>query len=619
LTIIYSFLICIKHRFASHVCETLFLQSLPIVSKEMDAQYLPTDLSADGDDDTIQTSMETLFLSALTEMLPAISELLTHTFASHTIRTLLLLLSGRPVSTVKNLVQSRKKENIPTEMGGIEGGDQIQVVPASFAESVGKVLEKIGECSTEELRSLAVHPTGSPALQVALQIEMGLDKKKRRAREKNGGTLLGRLTGISEKDGEPAAKKQKTEKTENDEADSEEKKEESAETATENSFFQNLLYDSVGSHLAESLIRTAPKREFNILYHRFISARLGSLARNETAAFVVQRVLEKLTATALPDAITQITPQIPGLVERNRVAVLKSLLDACAKHSIDSAPVVKAILDSYSSNKEELIFKILHITPEALKPEEPKAIAGKPKRDPLQLHGSLLAQSLMPLPGAEVIAESILCQPVDVLVGLCNHSTASHVVQALLKPPTVAATTAVSANPLPGQPNAKKPKAPKPAAPPAPINPILKKRLLNTLRGRFVELALNNVGSHIVDNAWDSPMNLRQSIAEELSQAEPLMRESYSGRAVWRNWGMDKYKTQRQRWFKIGKEEEEFGAKPQERKKTAIQLARERHAAKKDRGFGGATGTNGGALGPRGKRGFEEVEGEDGGKRQRMD
>jgi nucleolar protein 9 len=129
-----------------------------------------------------------------------------------------------------------------------------------------------------------------------------------------------------------------------------------------------------------------------------------------------------------------------------------------------------------------------------------------------------------------------------------------------------------------------------------------KRKLLNILKGRFVELSLDTIASHIVDVCWESPMNYRQSIAEELMRAEPEMRESYSGRAVWRNWSMDKYKTRKQLWFSIGKDQDAITAtqvtekargrqnKPGERKKTAIELARERHAAQKIRGFG--TGAN---------------------------
>jgi nucleolar protein 9 len=288
-----------KHRFASHVCETLFLQAAPIVSKEMDADAVSKqEISTDD----IYASMESLFMYMFNEILPELKILITDTFASHTIRTLLLLLSGRPVASAATLIQSKKKENIPlsSENATKEAQGQISVVPQTFHEAVGTVLSTFNKnFSTEELRALAVHRIGSPALQIMLQLEMGLSKKERRDKEKAGGTLLGRLTGVREEG--PSV-----------EEGGDGEKEEGAEN--ERSFFQNLLYDPVGSHLAESMMRFAPKRDFNQLYRRFIKPRLGSLARNETAAFVVQRVLERLPKDALEEAVTEILPQVSGLV-----------------------------------------------------------------------------------------------------------------------------------------------------------------------------------------------------------------------------------------------------------------------------------------------------------------
>lgn len=238
---------------------------------------------------------------------------------------------------------------------------------------------------------------------------------------------------------------------------------------------------------------------------------------------------------------------------------------------------------------------MLHITPADLLPAdtEPRRInapAGRPKRDPTQLHGSLLAQTILTLPAdvSAPISDSLLAQNPDTLVALCKHPQASHVVQKVLNSPHATV------------PNRRK--------------------LLNLLRGRFVELALDTIASHIVDVCWDSPMNYRQSIAEEMMRAEAEMRDSYSGRAVWRNWSMDKYKTRKQLWFAIGKEEEEntpraAGLKAPERVKTAIELARERHAMLKGRQF--ATGSNAPLTGA--KRGAVEM-GEDAvGKRQKVE
>lgn len=221
--------------------------------------------------------------------------LYTDRFASHTVRGLLLLLSGLPISA--DVVQSRKKEQVTVSPDMQEPlqppGAPAAAMPQSFHDAVDRIAVGTAESmSTEEVRAMAVHQIGSPVLQVLLQLEMRPPRtttpaKRRSMRET---TLLGRLTGINAAD--------------TDEPDDN----------PESSFFNNLVYDPVGSHLAEKIMLYAPKREFKKLYAAFFKTRMGSLARNETAGFVVQRVLEKLDRGTLEEAVREIVPQVGGLV-----------------------------------------------------------------------------------------------------------------------------------------------------------------------------------------------------------------------------------------------------------------------------------------------------------------
>jgi len=67
-------------------------------------------------------------------------------------------------------------------------------------------------------------------------------------------------------------------------------------------------------------------------------------------------------------------------------------------------------------------------------------------------------------------------------------------------------------------------------------------------------------GSHLVDACWTVTQgmnNYRTGIAEELIRGEADVRASLFGRIVWRNWAMDKYKTRRGDWFRLGKGDED--------------------------------------------------------------
>lgn len=220
-------------------------------------------------------------------------------------------------------------------------------------------------------------------------------------------------------------------------------------------------------------------------------------------------------------------------------------------------------MSAYDCSSEELIFKMLNTTPGELKLKEIEEGKEPPrvKRDPKQRHGSLLAQSMLRLPGEfhSMVCESIVAQIPSTVINLSQHPQGSHIIQSLLLSPY--STTSD------------------------------KRKLLNLLKGSFAVLAMHPAGSHIVDAAWiatNGIMNYKQSIAQELIGSEGEIRESFFGRTVWRNWNMDKYKTRRNEWFNLVKEvglisgvgklklnngtENKCQGQGQERKKTALEV-----------------------------------------------
>jgi nucleolar protein 9 len=115
--------------------------------------------------------------------------------------------------------------------------------------------------------------------------------------------------------------------------------------------------------------------------------------------------------------------------------------------------------------------------------------------------------------------------------------------------------------------------------------------------GHVGELALDPAGSRVIDAVFEGTRGLafiRERIAEELAENEASLRESFVGRAVWRNWQMDLYKRRRGDWVKQSRytagnegfqsfpEEGAPAQQPSQKKQlTAIEKARQRHAAEK--------------------------------------
>lgn len=186
------------------------------------------------------------------------------------------------------MIQSRKKEN------SLEAGKlaENRKVPNSFKEATTRILTNMCEkLNMRELRILAFHPVGSPALQFFLRLELvGASGKKGRKRSKcepqNQKTLLKMLLNGEESDEDNSA----------------------------SSFLQSLFYDSVGSHLLETIIISSNQQTFDELYETYFKERVVSLARNEQASHVAVRIVGRLVGNQLMEFIEALIPSVSQLL-----------------------------------------------------------------------------------------------------------------------------------------------------------------------------------------------------------------------------------------------------------------------------------------------------------------
>lgn len=598
----------IQHRFASHCCETLFIQSAPVITGELTA-----DSKKKGEEEEVveeEKSMETLFLETLDELEGQMTFLLTDRFASHTLRVLLVILSGRPLekSSTRTLMQSKKKEkitvtgydNTPTELSLNK-----RAVPSSFEFAVEKIIsDTIATMDTSFIRVLATHPTGNPTLQLLLELELSNPNSKKGSNSDQKTIISALLPDEITKEG--------------------------SESQT---FINGLLYEPIGSRLLETICTFAPGKLFKQVYRAVFKDRIAAIARNEISSYAAIRVLNRLSKEDLQEALDAIYPQIAGLIERKRTVIVKTLLERCQVRGVDSKKLVQSIAEAYGSEPSSLILKMAciddvnafvktQLTPPPT--EEETAAADQetekpkrrfpqapPKAAPSQLHGSLLAQGMLAIPGssAKLIQTSLLALPSPTLLALAMYTTTSHIIQAALLPN---------------------------------IDVLFRRKFINLLlfaSDAEVEhvqvLALSSTGSHVLDalltsttaptlNSTSAPIfSLSERIANVLITHEFVLRNSWSGRIVWRNWNMDLFKRRRGDWVntvkaagaekaaclasflpepvveqngeeevKVKKNDKKIqkgkgwrngkgGANPADEGKSAIQLAREKFAAAK--------------------------------------
>ncbi|KAJ5351053.1 hypothetical protein N7452_000027 [Penicillium brevicompactum] len=553
-----SFLHLVQHRFASHCCETLFIHAAPAVMQK--TKYNKKADEEDGDEEP-EMSIADMFMAVIEELKENWGYLLTERFASHTIRVLLLVLAGEPVdvTSTDSFVASRKKERL--EIPTIQGEEKVDKsksekhsVPESFEPALKKIMtDMVAGLDDTYLRAMATHPVGNPVLQVLLFLELSHFGK---ASAKDPKSTIRRLVP-------------------------DESFEEESESAV---FIRGLLYDPVGSRLLETMVRYLPGKAFKNLYRNNLGERIGSLSRNSTAGYVVLRMLERLGKDDLKIAMSHIVPEVPGLIERSRLIVPKCLIDRCVVRGVDTKPLAEALEGAYSQEPSIRLQQMLKFnlseTPgpqpedhdmdgdgeeKERKPRGPPPLSAAEKAE--KLHASLLVQAMLTVSGplSQLVYTSLLAQSPETIIKLAQEPTTSRVLQSALT--STSSTTQI------------------------------RRQLTTRFQGHLTTLALSPSGSHVVDALWSATKDIffvKERMAQELEQNEHILRDSFVGRAVWRNWSMDLFKRRRGEWTRKAKglEERVVSNEGAERPKSKIEQARARYAAAREAAEAGATGAN---------------------------
>ncbi|KAL1964076.1 hypothetical protein VTN77DRAFT_7494 [Rasamsonia byssochlamydoides] len=533
------FLHLVQHRFASHCCETLFIHAAPAVTHKISKRDKKKSTYDEGEEAEPELSLADMFLHVIEELEGNWGYLLTEKFASHTIRVLLLVLAGEPVDVSSNdsVVASKKKERLGVSTGESQAEAAIvqkRSVPESFETALKKIMSDMtAGLDDTSLKALATHHIGNPVLQVLLMLELSHFGK---SSAKDPKSITRRLIP-------------------------DESLEEGSESAV---FLSGLLYDPVGSRLLETIVRYAPGKLFKNFHKNIIRGRIATLSRNETAAYVVVRVLERIGKDDLQTDMDLIIPEIPTLVERMRLVVPKALIERCIVRGADTTPLARALEAAYDKDPATRLRQLLKLEKPAAQDDQATGPAAKPENQraapPEQVHGSLLAQAMLRVSGplSELVHSSLLAVSWEDLLSIAMNSTTSHVLQQALTLPTSTIQ--------------------------------FRRQFVPRFLTHIKELALDTSGSHVVDALWSATKDIffiKERIAQELAESEHALRDSFVGRAVWRNWSMDLYKRRRGEWAQKAKglEGRAGGDTNDEKKsgKSKIDIARARFAERAER------------------------------------
>ncbi|KAL7960662.1 armadillo-type protein [Trichoderma compactum] len=523
------FLSLVQHRFASHCCEALFLRSAGVVTQELAGftGFVMDTKGADVDVQQPEASMEHLILATLDELEGSLGYLITDRFASHTLRVLLLVLSGMPLEeqSSRTLLKSKRKEKI-TVVGSTAADAQNhgkRAVPASFTMAANKIMrDSVAGMDATGIQVLAKHPIGNPILQLILELDLTLNKGEPKGEDAKADDASPSLLQLllpdaprSLSDGSSAASE----------------------------FVNGMIYDQIGSRLIETLVAHAPGKIFKALNQNIFLPRIQGYVRNDISCYPAIKVLQRLGKDDLAKAVDQIAPTIPQLVSKARYNVLSTLFERCAARNINDEikKLMKGLKEGCGSQPADLVMALCSFSAsEEEEKKKKKDVAHVTKNEyAVQSHGANLLTTLLSISGpSKGVQESILALPSDLVLRLANTSL-----------PTVTVLTTAVNTPS--------------------TNSIFQKSLINTLMPHIPDLATSQYGHNLINaiaeipskgKDWSIPQHMKDRIMAALGAHESQLRESWMGRSVWRTWKGDVWKTRRFDWKSWMKELDETKA-----------------------------------------------------------
>ncbi|KAH3899340.1 RNA-binding RNA processing protein NOP9 SCDLUD_004779 [Saccharomycodes ludwigii] len=494
-------------KYSSHVLETLLVRSTALVEKELLTPSFEIEQDT-GADQAVFAPMESMFLFMLNELKPKMKEMISHQYASHVFRLIVLILSSKklPSSTMANSTLRSKKSKIARKMIDLKDNDDFNKTyqtPDSFKLELKEIFQKlyfdftskdnsVTSTNITKFRELCVDKIASPVIQLIIQTEGIFD------RDRKFWFLI--FSKSPEKD------------------------------PKEESFTEYLLSDAVGSHFLQNCISFTKPKYATRLYNLYMKDRVVKLSkRDTTGAYVIQSCLQNLGDSQVKEILGQIVPELSIILNSN-IDFGIEVINASVKEGDFMKPeIVSQLIKKYypsNNNKDEdngnnILESCLLLNSSTLGNTKDDWPTAEERRR------SIFLEKLIDYDDTflNITIESMLKLPKERFLQMCYHGVFSHVVESILQVKRV--------------------------------DTLKRKLLLNILCTDIVGLSCNAYGSHIVDKLWEFTSKLtlyKERIAKSLDEESPKIKNSGYGKKVWKNWNMETYVRKNWDWKRIIRE-----------------------------------------------------------------
>ncbi|RDX53030.1 ARM repeat-containing protein [Lentinus brumalis] len=514
-----------KHRFASHVIQTLLTVATETVSRESRGIFPPTPES--GEDEGELRTLTQLTLDTCEELSPSICSLIMDPFASHVVRALLLLLapdvlgslhdnSGKAASGVRSKKSAAYKARQGSMKSVFAEGDAdvhskaSRSTPKEFRKAALNIISALREQLNEnEVRAMGANPVASPVLQMLLELEAAYGQADQPGSLMDR-VLVGMITALHE------------------DSDAE---------VPESDYLTTLLRDPTASHLLETLVSRSPGPAFDTLWRIYFSGKLSKLAIHPVANFVVAKGIERLSAEQFVATVEELRGIASKFVKNARTGVLRALVERSTALQSEGQGVVQLILDAFELDEENKALLVPCVLRLKSSQDYQRALASaghdeeKANEDPRhkrrktddslepKTQGAVLLQSMlrMPSPHNDVVLDSLNALSLDELTEMAHHPTSSRVLDLVLESHSVPFKA--------------------------------KRKFVMSFIGHYHVLVDDRIGSRVGDRCWAfADPYLKEKIARSLIPHEHALAGSFYGKFFARHLNLHVLQRDPERW-----------------------------------------------------------------------
>ncbi|KAJ3892589.1 armadillo-type protein [Lentinula edodes] len=514
-----SFETLVKHRFASHVCQTLFSVAAETVARETMGIVAPASEAAS--EGHLRTAVD-LILDICKELLPSLGSLIMDPFASHVIRALLGLLcpSSNHTSdeTSQGAMRSKKSAHWKSRQGPLmsvfndKKGKSKEVTSRQMLPEFRTMSQRFvqairNELGDNEVRALAADKVASPCLLMLLNVEAELEMADEH------GSLMDRVTvgAVS------ASLDQDT------------------KSIDPSDYLGTLFRDPTSSHLLETVLSRASAEPFALIWNTYIQGKLPRLAIHPVGNFVVAKAIERADVNQLATAYEELQDVWEKMITTSRTGVLRAAVDRSVALRTSEQGATEAAFSALNLASDEdkkylvpcmLSLKRLSVflSSKSAQPSSSSTHENKGKIDneassQSSIQGSLLLQSLLKLssPHNQPVIDSLEALDPSELIKIAHNATSSRVLDVLLDSETV------------------------------PIK--VKRSFVQSFIGNYHLLVDDRIGSRVGDRCFAfADTYLKEKIARSLIPQEQTLAGSYYGKFFSRNLNLYLLKRRPDEW-----------------------------------------------------------------------